>query len=138
MAMRIMAAYFKVGRTVDEPYPNFSSWSRDTFGYVHAGAEEGYQQINFHVDVRGEHAALIREVAAKGTVLLKNTGALPLDKPKFLAVIGEDAGPNINGPNGCADRGCDKSVPPFSCYNSTVFVLRNAPKCITLAYIAGD
>ncbi|KAK2604736.1 hypothetical protein N8I77_007637 [Diaporthe amygdali] len=107
MAMRIMAAYFKVGRTVDEPYPNFSSWSRDTFGYVHAGAEEGYQRINSHIDVRGEHAALIREVAAKGTVLLKNTGALPLDKPRFLAVIGEDAGPNLNGPNGCSDRGCD-------------------------------
>jgi hypothetical protein len=60
-----------------------------------------------HVDVRGDHASLVREVAAKGTVLLKNTGSLPLNKPKFVAVIGDDAGSNPAGPNGCSDRGCD-------------------------------
>ncbi|KUI64547.1 putative beta-glucosidase A [Cytospora mali] len=110
MAMRIMAAYFKVGLTLDEPEPNFSSWSKDTFGYVHASVNQGYQQINWHVDVRAEHAEVIREVAAKGTVLLKNTGSLPLKKPKFLAVIGEDAGSNIYGPNGCDNRGCDNGT----------------------------
>ncbi|CAN8097105.1 unnamed protein product [Discula destructiva] len=110
MAMRIMAAFFKVGLTLDEPAPNFSSWTKDTFSYVHAYAEEGYQQVNQHIDVRGEHASLIREIAAKGTVLLKNTGVLPLNKPRFLAVIGEDAGPNVDGPNGCANRGCNNGT----------------------------
>jgi beta-glucosidase len=107
MAMRIMAAFFKVGNTVDLDPINFSFWTLDTYGPLHWVAEENHQQINFHVDVRGDHANLIREIGAKGTVLLKNTGSLPLQKPKFVAVVGEDAGSNPNGPNSCADRGCN-------------------------------
>jgi beta-glucosidase len=107
MAMRVMAAYFKVGLTLNEPPINFDSWTLDTYSYVHAAVKQGYQQVNWHVDVRADHANVIREVAAKGTVLLKNNGILPLNKPKFLAVIGEDAGSNPAGPNGCGDRGCD-------------------------------
>ena len=107
MAMRIMAAFFKVGNTVEQPPINFDSWTLDTYGPVQMAAKENYEQINFHVDVRSNHASLIREIGAKGTVLLKNTGALPLNKPKFLAVIGEDAGSNPRGPNSCNDRGCD-------------------------------
>ncbi|GAB0135303.1 hypothetical protein EsDP_00003646 [Epichloe bromicola] len=108
MAMRIMAAWFKVGNAVGNQVPtSFSSWTRDTFGYRHAAAGENLEQLNFQVDVRRDHAAHIRESAAKGTVILKNAGSLPLNKPKFLAVIGEDAGPNPKGPNGCPDRGCD-------------------------------
>lgn len=110
MAMRIMAAFFKVGNTVDQPPINFDSWTLDTFGNVHAAAGTGYQQVNWHVDVRADHASIIRDTAAKGTVLLKNSGALPLNKPKFIAVIGEDAGQNPAGPNGCADRGCDNGT----------------------------
>ncbi|KAJ9151984.1 Glycoside hydrolase family 3 protein [Pleurostoma richardsiae] len=110
MALRIMAAFFKVGLTVDQPPINFDSWTLDTYGPIHMAASQGYQQINWHVDVRRDHADIIREVAAKGTVLLKNTGSLPLNKPKFLAVIGEDAGPNLAGPNGCSDRGCDNGT----------------------------
>ncbi|KAI4866509.1 glycoside hydrolase family 3 protein [Hypoxylon rubiginosum] len=110
MAMRIMAAYFKVGRTIDQGPITFDSWTRDTFGPIHFAANEGYQQINWHVDAQEDHGDLIREIGAKSTVLLKNEGVLPLKKPRFLAVIGEDAGPSPIGPNGCSDRGCDEGT----------------------------
>lgn len=110
MAMRIMAAFFKVGNAVEQPPINFDAWTLDTYGNLHMAAGVGYQQINWHVNVQDDHASLIREIAAKGTVLLKNTGVLPLNKPKFVAVIGEDAGPNPAGPNGCSDRGCDNGT----------------------------
>jgi hypothetical protein len=109
MALRIMAAYFKVGLTLHEPPINFDSWTLDTNGPLHYAVGANTQQINFHVDVQGDHGTLIREIGARATVLLKNVNsALPLSKPKFVAVIGEDAGPNLDGPNGCADRGCDQ------------------------------
>ena len=39
---------------------------------------------------------------------MKNNGALPLTgNEKWTGVFGEDAGENLYGPNGCADRGCD-------------------------------
>ncbi|CEJ82086.1 Putative Cel3b-like protein [[Torrubiella] hemipterigena] len=108
MAMRIMAAYFKVGKTIENQIEtSFSSWSRDSHGFRIASVQEDYEQINLGVDVRRNHANHIRESAAKASVILKNNGVLPLNKPKFIAVIGEDAGPNPKGPNGCDDRGCD-------------------------------
>jgi beta-glucosidase len=111
MAMRIMAAYFKVGRSLEhQPTPNFDSWTFATNGPLHFAANEGNQQINFHVDVRGNHAEVARDVAAQGTVMLKNNGILPLKKPKLVAVIGSDAGGSLDGPNGCGDRGCDSGT----------------------------
>ncbi|TQV94463.1 beta-glucosidase 1 precursor [Cordyceps javanica] len=108
MAMRIMASLFKVGWTVEGVKDtNFYSWSRKSYDYRHAAAKDRLEQVNFQVDVRANHANHIRESAAKGTVILKNNGVLPLNKPKFLAIVGEDAGPNPKGPNGCPDRGCD-------------------------------
>lgn len=51
-----------------------------------------------NVDVRGNHSTLIRELGAAGTVLLKNVGgALPLKKPKNIAVFGNDAGDIVDG-----------------------------------------
>ncbi|CZS93589.1 probable beta-glucosidase 1 precursor [Rhynchosporium graminicola] len=111
MAMRIMAAYFKVGLTLNEPPINFNSWTANTIGPVHASIGANIQQVNWHVDVRGDHARLIRDIGARATVLLKNVNnALPLIKPRFVAVIGDDAGPNINGPNSCSDRGCNNGT----------------------------
>lgn len=106
MAMRIMAAYFKVGLELDEPAPNFSSWTRDTYGKVHQrDPDSPVEQVNQHVDVQDNHGDLIRSMAARSTVLLKNTNnTLPLNKPKFIAVIGQDAGQNAWGPNGCSNR----------------------------------
>lgn len=109
MCVRIVAAWYYVDRENNqvENAPTFSSWTTNTYGYQHYYAEEDYTLINYHVDVQEEHGAHIRDAAARGTVLLKNSGVLPLTgKEKLTGVFGEDAGDNIYGPNGCSDRGC--------------------------------
>lgn len=108
MVVRIMSAYYKVGRDTAKVPVNFNSWNSSTYGYQHPQGSEDFTQINQHVNVQGNHAPLIREIGAKSTVLLKNTkGALPLRSPKTVAVIGEDAHDNPGGPNACGDRGCN-------------------------------
>jgi beta-glucosidase len=108
MVVRIMSAYFKVGRDTARVPINFSSWTLETDGYAYPEANEDYTQVNWHVNVQGDHAALIREIGGASTVLLKNTNnVLPLKKPKSIAIIGEDAHDNPGGPNACGDRGCD-------------------------------
>lgn len=91
MTQRIMAAYYLVGQDKDYPDVNFDAW-RDN---------------NEHIDVQADHYKLIRHIGASSTVLLKNVNnALPLKKPRSIAVIGSDMGPAVQGPNGCADHGC--------------------------------
>ncbi|ESZ90439.1 glycoside hydrolase family 3 protein [Sclerotinia borealis F-4128] len=108
MAVRIMSAYYKIGRDTAKVPVNFNSWNLSTYGYQHPLANEDFTQINQHINVQDNHAALIREIGAKSTVLLKNTkGALPLDRPRSIAIIGEDAHDNPGGPNACGDRGCN-------------------------------
>ena len=107
MAVRILAAYYKVGRDRVSVPSNFNSWTKDEYGYQHAMTQERYGKVNERVNVRGQHHLIAREVASHSTVLLKNEGALPLTgNEKFTAIIGEDAGPNPQGPNSCSDRGC--------------------------------
>ncbi|THW35907.1 putative beta-glucosidase [Aureobasidium pullulans] len=116
MAVRIVAAWYLVDRedTQLEGGPNFSSWTSRTEGYRHYIAQEGFEKINSHVDVQGNHRDNIREVAAKGTVLLKNKGGLPLKgTEQLVGVFGEDAADNQYGPNGCSDRGCDNGTANF-------------------------
>jgi beta-glucosidase len=107
-----MAAFYYVGRDTHQVPVNFNSWTRDKFGFQHPVAQKGYGQVNWGVDVRGDHGKLIREHAAKSTVLLKNTAkALPLTgQEKMMAVFGDDAGDNPLGPNGCSDHGCDSGT----------------------------
>lgn len=108
-----MSGYYYVGR--DENLvagaPTFSAWTLDTYGFQHQAASEGYTVVNQHVNVQADHAAGIRQVAAAGSVLLKNKGSLPLTgKEKLTGVFGYDAGANPDGPNGCSDRGCDNGT----------------------------
>ncbi|KAM3417422.1 hypothetical protein BST61_g5668 [Cercospora zeina] len=113
MATRIVAGWYYVGRDQNqvENAPTFSSWTTDTYGFVNYYAQEGYGLINYHVDVTEDHGANIRDSAAKGTVILKNNGVLPLSgKERLTTVFGSDAGPNTWGPNGCSDRGCDNGT----------------------------
>ena len=57
---------------------------------------DGSGSLNLNVSVRSDaHTALVREIAAASSVLLKNTPSgthgLPLGSPKTIAVIGQDA-----------------------------------------------
>ncbi|KAI0535022.1 glycosyl hydrolase family 3 N terminal domain-containing protein [Xylaria digitata] len=108
MAVRIMAAFYKVGRDIKQVDINYSSWTNETVGPRYWRSKTGNTTVNEHVDVQGDHAELIREIGAKSVVLLKNKGnALPLKKPASIAIIGEDAQDNPKGPNACVDRICN-------------------------------
>lgn len=111
MATRIMSAFYYVGRDRTQTDVNFDAWTTDTYGFRNFYASQNYEQINSHVDVRGDHNRAIREAAARSTVLLKNNGALPLTgKEKYVSTFGSDAGGNQYGPNGCPNRDCDNGT----------------------------
>ncbi|KAF2765109.1 putative beta-glucosidase 1 precursor [Teratosphaeria nubilosa] len=117
MAVRILAGFFYVGRNITRDPISFSSWTTDTYGwesYYVGEAGLGWGQVNEHVDVRagGDHAAIIRDIGARSTVLLKNVNnTLPLTgKEKITTVFGADAGVSLDGPNSCTDRGCDNGT----------------------------
>ena len=123
MVVRIMSAYYKIGRDTAKVPVNFNSWNLSTYGYQHPEADEDFTQINEHVNVQDNHAALIREIGAKSTVLLKNTnGALPLNRPSSIAIIGEDAHDNPAGPNSCGDRGCDIGTLAMVCFALRILI----------------
>ena len=109
---RIVAAWYFVGRDTAQVPINFDSWTLATYGYQHYAAGVDVRLINEHVDVRADHAAIVRDIGSASTVLLKNVNnALPLTgHEKLTAVFGNDAGDNPDGPNGCSDRGCDNGT----------------------------
>lgn len=111
MATRVMASYFYLGQDKDFPELNFAQGNLNTYGYLYPHAMVDSTQINQHVDVRANHASLIRTVGAESTVVLKNVnGTLPLKSAKEIGIFGEDAGPSRYGPNGCSDRGCNNGT----------------------------
>jgi beta-glucosidase len=95
-AQRIMTPYYHLGQDQNYPLIDPSSGPINVVGvmpYLNT-----FQYGKADVDVRGNHAELIRELGAAGTVLLKNTNnALPLNKPRNIAVFGNDAGDPENG-----------------------------------------
>lgn len=98
MAHRIMTPYFWLGQDeasfppVDGDTPSTQrTWAEDTYRY-------NFTYGPSHIDVRADHAKLIREIGAAGNVLLKNTNnALPLKNPKNIGVFGNDAADLTNG-----------------------------------------
>jgi len=93
MVIRIMTPYFWLNQdqnfpSIDPSTPDLNTFSpRSTWtrNYTFTGERSR--------DVRGNHAELIRQHGAAGSVLLKNeNGALPLKAPKNIAVFGNDAG----------------------------------------------
>ncbi|KDQ10604.1 glycoside hydrolase family 3 protein [Botryobasidium botryosum FD-172 SS1] len=96
MVTRILAGWFLLGQNT-KTYPKVSF---DAF--------RANDPVQKHIDVQGDHYKTIRKIGAASTVLLKNTNkTLPLKKPISIALIGSDAGPSYNGPNGFSDLGGD-------------------------------
>ncbi|KAE8231142.1 hypothetical protein CF326_g3847 [Tilletia indica] len=93
MATRILGAWYLLGQdAAGYPTPNFNSFNK-------------ISSDNKHIDATADHYKVAREVASAGIVLAKNVNkALPLKKPKSIAVIGGDAGPAFNGPNFFSDH----------------------------------
>ena len=92
MVLRILASWYFLKQDTGYPSVSFSSWNGGGGG----------------PNVQGNHSTVIRSIARDGIVLLKNSNkALPLRKPKSLAIIGQDAIQNPDGINSCSDRGCN-------------------------------
>ena len=123
MVTRIVATWYQLGqddeKLFDRKGPNFSSWTESKKDVPAFGSTSKQDKVtvNQFINVQSNHSLLVRQIAAEGTVLVKNVdGFLPLSKNQTslskdikrlrVGVFGEDAGPG-DGPNVCVDRGCN-------------------------------
>ncbi|KAG1747118.1 glycoside hydrolase family 3 protein [Suillus paluster] len=88
MATRIVAAWYYLHQDENYPATNLNAFNAND------------EVNNKHANVQADHYKLVRQIGAAGMVLLKNqNGALPLNKPRNLVLIGSDASPGKSGPN---------------------------------------
>ncbi|KAJ3725682.1 beta-D-xylosidase/beta-D-glucosidase [Lentinula guzmanii] len=90
--IRILTPYYHLGQDV-KPLPDFIY---NTIGPPYVNDTAGYRNVR-----KSGTADLIKEIGMSSVTLLKNTGGLPLKKPKRVAVLGNDATDNIYGANSC-------------------------------------
>lgn len=107
MVRRVMTPYFFLGQ--DSPsyplidpsvgaYPQMNNYNNASL-WEDQWTAAGSMSTTADVDVRGNHSALVRELGAAGTVLLKNiNNALPLKAPKRIGIFGNAAGDLTTGP----------------------------------------
>lgn len=92
MVIRIMTPYFWLGQDKDYPSVDPSSAYLNTFHVRGSWLDQYVLNGTSSRDVRADHGDLIRKHGASSTVLLKNlNNTLPLQKPKSIAVFGNDA-----------------------------------------------
>ncbi|QRV90159.1 glycoside hydrolase family 3 protein [Ceratobasidium sp. AG-Ba] len=95
MARRILTPYYALSQDTDYPPLSFNT------GGIHNKQYVSTLQGNQHLNVQRDHYKLIRKIGEESVTLLKNErsdrGGLPLKAPRFLAVFGQDAGPNPAG-----------------------------------------
>lgn len=98
MVLRVMTPYYLHGQDSGFPGVDPAGGLLNTFSPVSTWRDTFNMTGTFNVDVRGNHSTLIRKHGAAGTVLLKNeNSALPLSKPKNIAVFGNSAGAPVHG-----------------------------------------
>ncbi|OAA70341.1 Glycoside hydrolase, family 3 [Cordyceps fumosorosea ARSEF 2679] len=128
MTMRIVASWYQLGQDdksrFDGNGPNFSSWTKHKMGFLSDGSSSPQErvEVNKYVNVQHNHSTLAKQVAVEGTVLLKNSGILPMahsglrsettrkrEGKTNIGIFGDDAGPGL-GANFCDDRGCNEGT----------------------------
>ncbi|KAK0966908.1 hypothetical protein LTR91_017353 [Friedmanniomyces endolithicus] len=116
MCRRIMTPYFRLGQNTNYPPIDASSGGLNFFpvtNYLY-----NFTEGPANVDVRDDHAALIRELGAAGIVMLKNVNnTLPLKTPANVGVFGNDApdisvGLYLDGDPDLLNIGYDQGVLP--------------------------
>lgn len=82
-AIRVLTPYFALGQQ-DDPLP--PPTQKVSTNYLIPSVNE-YRNVQ-----KGSTVDLVRRIGEEGAVLLKNTGGLPLQKPRRMLIVGEDAG----------------------------------------------
>jgi beta-glucosidase len=96
MVHRIMTPYYHLSQDA-EGYPSVDPSTSYIFNIIN-GFPVNTSSIPPARDVRGDHGALVRDIAAAGTVLLKNDGdILPIRNVANVAVFGNGAPDTTDG-----------------------------------------
>lgn len=136
MATRVVAAWYQLKQDDKTRWPppppegdggpNFSSFTTKKIGKIHPDTGDNTTAVvNKFINVQGSgkefHGHLAREIAAEGTVLVKNVDNIlplsrsgpprePSDSRYRIGIYGEDAAIHPFGPNACEDRDCNEGT----------------------------